>query len=561
MDFAIRLPLSPTTALTLQASIGTPLFLLGANGSGKSTLMGAFCANHPGSAVRIMAHRQTWFSSNAADITASNKIEYERAMRSNDISTEARWRDSYTQYRASISIFAAVEAENVRARLIADTMAAGNVDGALKLAKKNSPIATLNELLASSNIPIKITLQGDGLWATKHDGAPYSVAQLSDGERAALLLAADVLTAKAGALLVIDEPERHLHRSIVTPLLGQLFSHRPDCGFVISTHDVLLPQSIPGSQTALVRSCRYEGMGVVGYDVDVVPASTSIPDDLRREILGARQRVLFVEGDDGSLDKPLYAIVFPNVSVIAKRTSREVMQAIRGVRGATEFHWLHAFGLIDGDNRGESELARLNTEGIYAPNRVTVESIYYDEVVQKKAAERLASVTGDAPDIMCQKAKSAALNAVLPHAQRLCERVAERKIRAKLFASLPTPEQISSAALIEVRIDAQEVLAEELTHFAHLHGQGDLTGIVCRYSVRETPALTEIARNLGFKGRSQYEQTVRTLLLQDPTTLKHVREQFGSLYSEMGGSPTDAGASSATPPLQHTLAPASAAAL
>ena len=43
----------------------------------------------------------------------------------------------------------------------------------------------------------------------------YGAAELSDGERNALLISAEILTAKDGTLLIIDEPERHLHRSII----------------------------------------------------------------------------------------------------------------------------------------------------------------------------------------------------------------------------------------------------------------------------------------------------------------------------------------------------------
>ena len=75
-----------------------------------------------------------------------------------------------------------------------------------------------------SNIPIEIAVEeGQKVVARKNGGAPYSIAELSDGERNAFLIAADVLTAKPGTLLLIDEPERHLHRSIISPLLQSPF--------------------------------------------------------------------------------------------------------------------------------------------------------------------------------------------------------------------------------------------------------------------------------------------------------------------------------------------------
>ena len=87
----------------------------------------------------------------------------------------------------------------------------------------------------------------------------YGIEQLSDGERSALLLASEVLTAPKGTLLLLDEPERHLHRSIISPLLSGLFAQRSDCNFVISTHDLLLPHDCGPTPVLVLRSCMFTG--------------------------------------------------------------------------------------------------------------------------------------------------------------------------------------------------------------------------------------------------------------------------------------------------------------
>ena len=55
------------------------------------------------------------------------------------------------------------------------------------------------------------------------------------------IIAAEVLTAKPDTLVLLDEPERHLHRSIISPLLNSLISKRRDCSFIVSTHLVTEP--------------------------------------------------------------------------------------------------------------------------------------------------------------------------------------------------------------------------------------------------------------------------------------------------------------------------------
>ena len=204
-----------------------------------------------------------------------------------------------------------------------------------ELAKKDPPIKIVNELLRLSNIPVTIAIQENAqVVASKNGSAPYSIAELSDGERNAILIAANVLTAKEGTLLLIDEPERHLHRSIISPLLTLLFAKRPDCAFVVSTHDVMLPLDNPSARTLLIRGCTYDGSTVTAWDADVVAPGSGIDDDLKRDILGARRKILFVEGTESSLDKPIYSLIFPEISVIAKGSCRDVERAVLSIRDA-----------------------------------------------------------------------------------------------------------------------------------------------------------------------------------------------------------------------------------
>src|SRR6185437_8756471 len=101
----------------------------------------------------------------------------------------------YSQQRTSISIFELINSENVRARSIASDFDVENIELAKEYSRNQAPIQAINELLAMSNIPINIMLGKDEqLFASKNGSEPYSIAELSDGERNALLIGADVLT-------------------------------------------------------------------------------------------------------------------------------------------------------------------------------------------------------------------------------------------------------------------------------------------------------------------------------------------------------------------------------
>lgn len=534
MPIELSVPRQNAAPLQFSLDNGQCVFVLGANGTGRSSLMHAFYKTHHASARRISAHRQTWFSSSSLSLSAEQKRQMEHSIQGQDRHDDARWKDDFSAQRANIAVYDLIDAENVRARKITGAVDSGDIELAKALSKEDAPVKIINELLRLSSIPVEISVhKNEQVMACKSGGGPYSVAKLSDGERNALLIAANVLTVPAGALLLIDEPERHLHRSIISPLLTLLFRKRTDCKFVVSTHDVLLPLDNPGARTILIRGCTYNNETPVSWDVDLVPASAPIDETIRKDILGARRKVLFVEGAETSLDKPLYSLVFPDVSVVAKGGCPQVETAVLGIRAAPDLHWVHAFGLIDSDRRTANEIAELKTQGVYALSVYTVESIYYHPEIQRRVADRHAAVTGENVATRVAAAKVAVLEAVTPHIQRLSARAIEKKIRHEIDARRPTQAQIAAGNPVNIAVDVAAVLATEQAALQALITAGNVQEIICRYPVRETPALNAISVRLAFQDRRQYENAVRKLLMDDAATLNFVRDLFDTLYADV----------------------------
>ncbi|MBD1939197.1 AAA family ATPase [Microcoleus sp. FACHB-68] len=534
MSFNLAIPRSTGELLNLTINLGEILFVLGANGTGKSSLMQRLYSLYPDKARRISAHRQTWFSSSAMDLSPQQKRNYEDNIRSVDTSVDSRWKDDYGNYRASIAIYNLIDAENVRSRSIAGAVDANNIELAKTLSKKNAPIQIINELLELSNIPIEISVrESEQVVAIKSGSDPYSIAELSDGERNALLIAANVLTVKSGTLVLIDEPERHLHRSIISPLLTLLFSNRDDCAFIVSTHDVMLPLDNPSSRTLLIRGCTYAGSSVNSWDADLVLPETEIDDDIKKDILGARRKILFVEGTERSLDKPLYSLVFPNVSIVAKSSCRDVEHTVSSIRDSANLHWVYAFGIVDNDRRPETEINRLKEKGIYALSVFSVESIYYHPHIQDLITQRHASVIGGASSTYLDNAKTAAIQAIKPHIQRLSEQTAEKAIREEFFRQLPKKTDIGAGTPINVSINVAEYVTKERDRLQNLLNDANLVVIISQYPVRETPALDKIVKELGFQKREQYEGAVRKLLMDNKEALTFVKSLFGTLVSDI----------------------------
>ncbi|RYG98480.1 MAG: ATP-binding protein [Alphaproteobacteria bacterium] len=508
---------------------GQVLFVLGANGSGKSSLLHALASKTREKGRWVPSHRQSSFSA-SPEYTDAERDEHAMGIIHHDRYPSARYKDGQSEHRINIAIRDLISAENAYAEKRVDLRHAGDEEALVKLSAVGSPFDRLNRLLKFANIDVSLILSRKRYIVAARPGAPdYSVTRLSDGERNVILIAANVLTVAEGTLLIIDEPERHLHRSVVSPLLSMLRNERPDCPFVVSTHEPMLPVDNPSSQVLLMRGCVYKNEIAIAYDVDILTEGAPIEDGIKKAILGQRRRILFVEGVDRSLDKPLYSLLFPNVSVVAQSSCRDVENAVKGIIGSSELHWVKPFGLVDGDGADDRRRAHLAKKGIAAIEAYSVESIYYHPYLQKLACEKLTCVLGRDLEERLGRARAAAIDAISTRRQHLIERIVEKTARSRFFKNLPTREKVKERGQCTANVDLDELVAEEERRLQAMIDDSDLVGLLKRYPIRETIALESIAKELQFAGRVQYEAAVINLLSKDSVALAKVRELLGQL--------------------------------
>ncbi len=536
MSYNLNFPVQNDEVFQLQLEPSQMLFVLGANGTGKSSLMQRFAQQNFGKTRKIAAHRQTWMNTDALDMTPSTKIQMEQNIQNEDQNEVSRYRDQFAAQKASMTIYEIIDAENVRARKIAAAVDSDDMDAAKETARDEAPISVINELLRQSNIPVTITIrQNERLMASKNGGPEYSAAQLSDGERNALLIAGSVLTAPPETLLIIDEPERHLHRSIISPLLSQLFERRPDCGFVISTHDHDLPMGVPDARTVLLRSCHFNGQNVQSWEADLLPANGPIDDILKRDLLGARRKILFVEGTESSLDKPLYSLIFPMVSVIPKGSCRDVEQAVVGSRAGEGFHWLRAFGIVDGDGYEREQVEAKRERGVYALPYYSVEAVYFHPEIVRRIAARQAAVTGDAAEETTRRALTAGVEAVKEHTDHLSQKVAKKAVRKLIEEQIPNDDELLAGQEVNIVNDAARIRAARKEELDAAVANNDWEAILMKCPVRESPALGAISTALGFRNRVDFQKAVRQLVSTDNDALSFVRGLFENLFDQLKG--------------------------
>ena len=532
-SFQVSIPRPNEEPLNFAIESGTPLFVLGPNGTGKSALLHNFYTQHSSQALRILGHRQIWFETGIIDLTPRQKAQQLTSIRSQDTNHQSRWVNYNASQRPGITLANLQDAQRDAAQEIATAAYAKDIEAVQRLADEEPPIATLNRLLRIAQLPIHLSLGSDGdILAESPAGSTYDVAQMSDGERNALLIATEVLTAPPSSLLLIDEPELHLHRSIITPLLSSLFLERDDCAFAISTHEIGFSADFPNARVLVLQRCHFGRNSVGSWELNEVAAG-ALEDQLRSDVLGSRSTLLFVEGTHSSLDKRLYSLAFPGTTVKPKEGRGQVERFTSAVRDMTDLGMTKAYGIVDRDNRSDDEVEQLKANGIFALELCTVESIYYHPDVQRMVVDRHMELIGEDPESKLQEARSAAIDAVRRGIDHLVELRSARAVIQTYSEKTPGHKRLREISEVTLTIDVDEERRRQRQELETAVRQDELETLLRKYPIHQTGALEHIARRLGFQNRRQYEQAVLTMVMKEESALLLVRSFFGDLASEL----------------------------
>ncbi|WP_271169820.1 AAA family ATPase [Hansschlegelia plantiphila] len=188
---------------------------------------------------------------------------------------------------------------------------------------------------------------------------PYNITQMSDGEKAVFYIIGQVLVADFGSAFIMDEPEIHVHRSILSRLWDELEAARPDCAFLLITHDLEFAAARAGRKY-VVRSYA----PTTGWMIEDVPEAEGFSEELVTLILGSRKPVLFVEGEQGSLDIAFYRACYPDWTVIPRGGCESVIHSVATMRRNAAFTRITCAGLVDADGRDTDDRAYLAGIGV-----------------------------------------------------------------------------------------------------------------------------------------------------------------------------------------------------
>lgn len=182
--------------------------------------------------------------------------------------------------------------------------------------------------------------------------AVYKGRDMSDGEKVALYLIAQALCVPKDQTIIIDEPEIHLHGSIMNRLWDEIEKARQDCLFVYITHNTQFAANHRHAEKIWVKS--YDG---TMWDLQVVEPSI-LPEQLLLDILGNRKSVLFVEGTEESYDTKLYSELYKEYYVVPCGSFSSVISWTKAMKNTRQLHELKCYGIIDGDYRTKHEIQK-----------------------------------------------------------------------------------------------------------------------------------------------------------------------------------------------------------
>lgn len=240
----------------------------------------------------------------------------------------------------------------------------------------------------------ELKLENDSVKITINE-VEISGMELSDGEKIGLYLIAQVILADEH-ILIIDEPEIHLHKSLMVRLWSKLEQYKSGSIFIYITHD--LEFAVSKASEILIWTQSFNNNRWKWQQID---KNEEIPENLYLEILGSGANILLVEGKRGSLDIQIYQAYYEKFTVLPGGGSEEVIRAVKGLKKHELLHNKKIFGLIDRDFRLSNQIKSLREkDNIFSIELFAVENLLLVPCIIRLVCKNIDKLKGKEDDII-----------------------------------------------------------------------------------------------------------------------------------------------------------------
>ena len=373
----------------LYKSVGYALkntVIVGANGSGKTTLANKMKETlNISDGIVIPAQKllvvPTFDSIPTYNAEKNSFVEYQKKILDDKRTFRAKNQDDFPY---DIAREYSSEYRRVLALLIAERIAKRNEfldnkeDGSLfKKSEIKTTIDTVieiwNDLIPHREMAVDSDCNLVIRYKKNGEVKQYEAYRMSDGERIILYLVGRIMQAPKNGLIIVDEPEVYLHRTVVDKLWNRLEKERNDCTFIYMTHDLQFATSRVGLKS-WIRSYEYPAT----WDIQIIDEN-EIPEQLLMELLGSCKQILFCEGTSTtSLDKKIFDVLFPKFIIYPLESCKEVINYTKAYNAIPNTN-TRAYGLVDSDFRTPQEIEDLKANNIFTYHVAEIENVFLEE--------------------------------------------------------------------------------------------------------------------------------------------------------------------------------------
>jgi ABC-type multidrug transport system ATPase subunit len=474
--------------------------VVGPNGSGKSALLFEIFrqVRQHRSAQYVPGHRQIITSNEHLEFIQQPVDQFELQLYQHH-SHYSRFRSAWPEDAYKVGFKRFTDRMNYENFALAKAYREGKIEDFGNLGV--NVLGTLNKILSSGGLPISIEPTALGLRARRGDSL-YTIDRMSDGERAVVSLLASIVSRPAGDVLCIDEPERHLHPSISAPLWKAAVEARKDLCFVFCTHDLALVDRIDPEICVHIRDSRIVTLEPEQrtYDVHIIGRG-EIGDDLRSSIVGARRKILFVEGEKE--DRSIYQIVFPDQHVVVAGGWQKVVENVRAIRGNASLTWLECQGIIDRDGKTPAQVTAYEAEGIWTLPCPSIENLIYCEPVVALMAQVASTLGPPDADARLEAAKAAIRNEMETRRDSIIQKIVAWKTNDLLSTLKVSSRDIANGLTRIPEVNVEEIKMAVAEEVDVVIGQ-DPFEAVARLPIKDTGVPSAIAKAVGYPSKSTY---------------------------------------------------------
>lgn len=344
----------------------------------------------------------------------------------------------------------------------------------------------------------------------------YNGNAMSDGERAIFHYIGEVVSAKDNSLIIIDEPENHLHNSILEKLWNEIEAERQDCVYLYITHNLDFARSRNNAQIIWVKNM----LNKQKWDFELLN-SDEFSDDLLLEILGNRQGVLFIEGTpDKSIDRKLYSKLFLKYSIMPLEGCASVIQATKSYNKLPMLHYKTIKGIVDRDRRTEDEINSLLQDKIYVPSVAEIENLFLipqviELVARKQSIENV--------DVLLEQTKEKTIEFLKLHLEEqallFTKKRCQNTINNVCNQSTQTIDEYKTS-LDEIvdKIKPQEEYSKACKELQKIVDDKDYIAALRVINNKGLLPFTNVSNAFGWKKQHYIDYVIRLLGTQDNTS-------------------------------------------